>query len=224
MTRLSERLKEVGIDDPGAEGDPIQYAELMAREAEADAEAATERAKRWAEQAARDRESFAREGAERRARAAARHREQQKRAGRVIAFYRDLGMGGIATGPQPCPSATCRARRRGVTVLPSFHVSLESGDFWCGDCNVRGTVAAAPGLFGRDAVPLLRRHGFDGQADVIDRRRAALGAINSKLEHLGRQDTRWGDLRTLRDGASSLEELEAVAEQASKMRRKAAAA
>jgi chromosome segregation ATPase len=224
MTQLSERLKEVGIEDPGADYPTWDDLHLRQLEEERDeAEARIRRARQDRERRERDRR-LAEEDRARRERAEAERQEQQKRAGRVIAFYGELGVYGIAVKPVDCWSARCRERRRaGVTVPPALHVSLVDGSWWCQDCPSRGGLAEAARAFGEEPVPLLRRYGFTEQAELIERRRKALETINRKLEHLGRADTRFGDLRTMRDNASSLEELETVAEKASKMRRKAGA-
>jgi hypothetical protein len=108
-----------------------------------------------------------------------------------------------------------------VTIPPALHVSVDDGSFWCGDCGIKGGLVEAARAFGENPVPLLRKHGFGEQAELIERRRKALATINRKLEHIGRDDHRWGELRSARDAAAraSLEELERVAEQTGKMKR-----
>jgi hypothetical protein len=144
----------------------------------------------------------------------------------VLAFYADLGVRHFIAGAMNCWSNTCRERRRsGVRVPPALHIDPEHGTWWTGCCQKKGGLVEAARAHGEDPLPLLRKHGFGEQAGLIERRRKAFATINEKLERIGRDDTRWGELRSARDAAAgaSLEELEAVAEQASKMRRKAAA-
>jgi hypothetical protein len=221
MTRLSERLKEIGIDDPGAEDDPGAHL----RQLEEVREHVEERIQRAKERQERDRRALAEENRVRRERFEAEHRKRQKRHQRVIGFFGELGVRGIVARPVDCWSARCRERRSGLTVPPALHVNPEDGSWWCQDCPSRGGLVEAARAHGVDPVPLLRRYGFDEQAELLVRRAKALATINGKLEHIGRDDHRWGELRSARDAAAatSLEELERVAEQASKMRRKAAA-
>jgi hypothetical protein len=197
MTQLDDRLKAAGIKpDPVDTG---SFAQRAAREL-------AERAERG-----------------RRREPPPTDEEVRKREKRVAAFWRALGVRAI-WHPVRCPGRQCRARRQaGINAAPSFHVS-SGGGFYCTDCSLSGSLADAPRVFGRDPLPLLRQHGFDELAAPIERHRDALAAIEQALEKIGRDDVRWGSLRTARDSAESLEALEKVAERARKMRRKKAAA
>jgi hypothetical protein len=220
MTRLSERLKEIGITDPGADGDPADQLRQL-EEARKHIDKSIRRTK---ERQERDRAKIAEELRQRRERWEAENRKRQELHGRVAAYYRSLGIH-ITAGPIAidCWSARCTDRRRsGVTLPPSMHVDLEGGAFWCEACPARGGLAEAAEAFNRDPVELLRCFGFGDQADLLERRRKAVAAIDGTLARIGRNHLGYGDLRTARDRAlreDSLEELERVASEAKNMRK-----
>jgi hypothetical protein len=216
MTRLSERLKEIGITDPGAEGDP----DAQLRQLEELRGHVEESIRVTKQRQDRERAKWAEEDREQRERWEAKHREGQDRRRRVVAFYGDLGVRIGVGRAVDCWSAQCRDRRRGVTVPPGLHVDADGGRYWCERCPTRGGLLEAAEAHGQDPVWLLKKHGFGDEAELVERRRKALSTINRKLASIGRSG--WGDLRTARDAAvreGSLEELERVAGEASKLRK-----
>jgi septal ring factor EnvC (AmiA/AmiB activator) len=94
MTQLDERLRQAGVDDPGAR----HRAEPSLEQLEAERERLNARIREAEERAKRARAEISAEERARRERAAQRHREWQKRAARVIAFYSDVGVRGSLAG------------------------------------------------------------------------------------------------------------------------------
>jgi hypothetical protein len=149
--------------------------------------------------------------------------EVRKRQQRISGFYRALGLQSPAYGPIGCWSARCVERRRGLQVPPALSISLDSGEFFCSDCGIRGGLAQAARARGSDPVPLLRQYGFTDTAAVIERREKALEEIEDALEAIGRNSFEWGPLRSARDAArGDVEELERVARRAKRIARQEA--
>jgi hypothetical protein len=108
MTRLSEALKRAGIDDPGAEDALPTWDELHLRQLEEDRDQIEARIRQAKERAERDKARLVEQDRARRERLEAERRERQRRAQRVVGFYRELGVYGIAVKPVDCWSARCR--------------------------------------------------------------------------------------------------------------------